>query len=249
METGKTGKYFKYAIGEIVLVVIGILIALQINNWNENRKQNLLEADYYCRLLEDLEQDLALYNGLISQTKERLVASNQAVRLLQQKDVKKIEIGKQIWLAGKAIYIDFKPNESSFEDLKSSNLNIIKDKKIIKALNTYYNSIESIKSIAMINGKNAVDRGFSHENSFANGDTQASMLYGRFKEGLDKDVFDAIVIDTTEHISNSMQKRLYNDALFYASSNIRQLELYNKARDYAESMITLLTPKCHQSND
>ena len=45
METGKTGKpafaagrYFKYAIGEIVLVVIGILIALQINNWNEVRK-------------------------------------------------------------------------------------------------------------------------------------------------------------------------------------------------------------------
>ena len=38
MEQNKTGKYFKYAIGEIVLVVIGILIALQINNWNENRK-------------------------------------------------------------------------------------------------------------------------------------------------------------------------------------------------------------------
>ena len=33
----KTGKYFKYAIGEIVLVVIGILIALQINNWNQGR--------------------------------------------------------------------------------------------------------------------------------------------------------------------------------------------------------------------
>ena len=38
METGKTAKYFKYAIGEIILVVIGILIALQINNWNEKRK-------------------------------------------------------------------------------------------------------------------------------------------------------------------------------------------------------------------
>ena len=38
METGKTGKYFKYAIGEIVLVVIGILIALSINTWNEGRK-------------------------------------------------------------------------------------------------------------------------------------------------------------------------------------------------------------------
>jgi len=40
METGKPGKYFKYAIGEVILVVIGILIALQINNWNENRINN-----------------------------------------------------------------------------------------------------------------------------------------------------------------------------------------------------------------
>jgi len=36
----KKGKYFKYAIGEIVLVVIGILIALSISNWNEKRKIN-----------------------------------------------------------------------------------------------------------------------------------------------------------------------------------------------------------------
>ncbi|MEZ4781044.1 MAG: DUF6090 family protein [Flavobacteriaceae bacterium] len=38
----KMGKYFKYAIGEILLVVIGILIALQINNWNEQRKAEKL---------------------------------------------------------------------------------------------------------------------------------------------------------------------------------------------------------------
>ena len=40
MSENKTGKYFKYAIGEIVLVVIGILIALQINTWNQKRIQN-----------------------------------------------------------------------------------------------------------------------------------------------------------------------------------------------------------------
>ena len=38
LNENKTGKYFRYAIGEILLVVIGILIALQINNWNEGRK-------------------------------------------------------------------------------------------------------------------------------------------------------------------------------------------------------------------
>jgi hypothetical protein len=52
----KTGKYFKYAIGEIVLVVIGILIALQINNWNENRKAKIIEIV----LLENLKNDLTL---------------------------------------------------------------------------------------------------------------------------------------------------------------------------------------------
>ena len=39
MKQNQMSKYFKYAIGEILLVVIGILIALQINNWNEKRQQ------------------------------------------------------------------------------------------------------------------------------------------------------------------------------------------------------------------
>jgi len=53
----KTGKYFKYAIGEIILVVIGILIALQINNWNENNKLEEKKQDYYQQLLKDLKKD------------------------------------------------------------------------------------------------------------------------------------------------------------------------------------------------
>ncbi|MFP4847279.1 DUF6090 family protein [Winogradskyella sp. PE311] len=53
----KTSKYFKYAVGEIILVVIGILIALQINNWNENRKERIKEKAYLTRLKEDLISD------------------------------------------------------------------------------------------------------------------------------------------------------------------------------------------------
>lgn len=54
METGKTSKYLKYAIGEIVLVVVGILIALQVNNWNEHRKTNNAEQ----LLLNDLKEEM-----------------------------------------------------------------------------------------------------------------------------------------------------------------------------------------------
>ena len=67
LSAGKTGKYFKYAIGEIVLVVIGILIALSINNWNENQKLNKKTQDYYLQLLEDLKSDLVFFNKTIEE--------------------------------------------------------------------------------------------------------------------------------------------------------------------------------------
>ena len=57
LEKNKTGKYLKYAVGEIILVVIGILIALSINNWNGNRKLNNMAEDVYENLLTSLEQD------------------------------------------------------------------------------------------------------------------------------------------------------------------------------------------------
>ena len=51
------GKYIRYALGEIVLVVIGILIALQINNWNENRLNNKTIKTYLNSLIQDLNDD------------------------------------------------------------------------------------------------------------------------------------------------------------------------------------------------
>ena len=50
--------YLRYAIGEIVLVVIGISIALQINNWNENRKENNIENKILAEISNGLRQDL-----------------------------------------------------------------------------------------------------------------------------------------------------------------------------------------------
>ena len=57
LNEGKTTNYLKYAIGEIVLVVIGILIALQANNWNESRKERGVEQEYLNRLQTDLQKD------------------------------------------------------------------------------------------------------------------------------------------------------------------------------------------------
>ena len=62
----KTGKYLKYAIGEIILVVIGILIALQINNWNEHRKFKLNDLRLCKELLNDALADSVFYESRLT---------------------------------------------------------------------------------------------------------------------------------------------------------------------------------------
>ena len=65
MSENKTGKYFKYAIGEIILVVIGILIALQINNWNEKRQQTNTLNFYFEKLVEEVDQQITITENYI----------------------------------------------------------------------------------------------------------------------------------------------------------------------------------------
>ncbi|MCB0425668.1 MAG: hypothetical protein KDD13_13615, partial [Mangrovimonas sp.] len=59
LSEGNTGRYLKYAFGEIILVVIGILIALQINNWNEAQKMKQWEHRFLTDLKSELKTNLA----------------------------------------------------------------------------------------------------------------------------------------------------------------------------------------------
>jgi hypothetical protein len=62
MEKNKTGKYLKYAIGEILLVVIGILIALSINNWNQAKTKVVKEIEILKSFQNQLENDLVEFD-------------------------------------------------------------------------------------------------------------------------------------------------------------------------------------------
>jgi len=72
MDTGKIGKYIKYAIGEIILVVIGIIIALQINNWNSNLNDDKKTTNYLNNLIENLNDDITSFEANLSFNKTRL---------------------------------------------------------------------------------------------------------------------------------------------------------------------------------
>jgi hypothetical protein len=69
----KTGKYLKYAIGEILLVVIGILFALQINNWNNNKNEKAEIGNYYTKI----QEEIAIYQERFDSFKATLDTLNQ----------------------------------------------------------------------------------------------------------------------------------------------------------------------------
>ena len=62
LDGGSTSKYLVYAIGEIALVVIGILIAFQLSDWNDKRLETAKETQYLISLSEDLGNDLININ-------------------------------------------------------------------------------------------------------------------------------------------------------------------------------------------
>ena len=85
LSEGKTGKYLKYAIGEIILVVIGILIALQINTWNEERSDKNQERQLLSQMYKELEMDYSHLIEISDYSKEKLNATKLLINVIDQK--------------------------------------------------------------------------------------------------------------------------------------------------------------------
>jgi len=143
MEKNKTGKpalpagrYFKYAIGEIVLVVIGILIALSINNWNETRKIEKRSINYMKSLIIDLKTDVNEFNQNIKSYETDII---EIERVLTSNDYKKLEVDSIMHLVIDYYRID-KTTKQTYEKIKNGGLlESLGSENINKAINDYYN--------------------------------------------------------------------------------------------------------------
>ena len=78
LKENKTGKYFKYAIGEIFLVMLGILLALQVNNWNENRVARVRIEGRLMNMISELEYDIEEIDRVLQVAKNRIIV-NKAI--------------------------------------------------------------------------------------------------------------------------------------------------------------------------
>jgi hypothetical protein len=136
----KTGKYFKYAIGEIVLVVIGILIALQINNWNENRKDYAKSKNYLSEIISDLKKDTINFNDGI-EVLNKLIADEEWV--LSTFDYTFNDVDR-LWDCFSGWYMDYEINDRTFQKIQNEgNSRLVGFDSLAEKINNYYTTVKA----------------------------------------------------------------------------------------------------------
>jgi hypothetical protein len=150
----KTGKYLKYAIGEIILVVIGILIALQINNWNEQRKKVQVEIHTLVDIKSDIEENIQnLENGIIM-LKESNINTLKAIDYYQNKTPYSDSV--------QSVFNDFfgfwDPDftYAAFENLKNQGVNLISSESLRKTLIRLHEVEMNILDVSEVNRQSMI---------------------------------------------------------------------------------------------
>ncbi|PNQ73119.1 hypothetical protein C1T31_09010 [Hanstruepera neustonica] len=141
LSENKTGKYLKYAIGEIILVVIGILIALQINNWNNDRNDRKLEKHYLAGLINDLKSDSIAVSDLKTMSNEQVRRKEKLYEYFDGYQFSKDSIA-YFFAIQWGMPVGFVPNTATIDEMRSAGgVSLIEKqdirKKIIELYNTY----------------------------------------------------------------------------------------------------------------
>jgi hypothetical protein len=141
MSENKTGKYLKYAIGEIVLVVIGILIALSINNWNERRKAIIKEKSSVRSIYHDLKKDIKNIENNEKTLSEHYYLGLEVMQSLELRDsqpMDSVRIATSLgWNLSQVIQVD--RDDNTWDKLKVQGIDTFILKDTIKTLlNNFY---------------------------------------------------------------------------------------------------------------
>ena len=138
MAANKLGKYIWYAVGEIILVVVGILIALQVNNWNEERVEQRQIREYVLSLAGDLQSDMEMLEPVEKQISILIDKSKRFADYMQGKALGEISNSDLFIFIRSPSYRPFEWNRAALEQLKSSGaLRQIKNQQLVKMISEY----------------------------------------------------------------------------------------------------------------
>ena len=146
IQKNQMGKYFKYAIGEILLVVIGILIALQINNWNEDRKEIIEERSILQNLYDEFSENKKVYAQNIVETKSAKQLGYRIMNLMGKPEakIKTENIDSLLYFVLEPG--EFRPSENTINDLiQSGRLRLLRNKKLKTLLYNWQSQLKDVE--------------------------------------------------------------------------------------------------------
>jgi len=156
LKEGNIKRYFFYAIGEILLVMIGISLAFQLNNWNDNRIKQNTEVAYYKNIKEQIEDDKNLIEEQLDYNNLYMEQFKYANVILEANDRSKIDTLGLI-VRNLTQYSDFDRKGNIYETLVNSgeikllkNLNIVNNIRVLEEKYNYINRMENIHYDAMM---------------------------------------------------------------------------------------------------
>ena len=132
----KTGKYFKYAIGEIILVIIGILIALQINNWKNYKTERETEKIILHEIQANLEYDFNDFEDNITHLKDKRTSSNALLKAIDNNSIYHDSLG--YFFSFLNLYPRFSSKSSGYKLLQSKGLAIITNTELRSNITDLY---------------------------------------------------------------------------------------------------------------
>jgi len=218
MKQNKTGKYLMYAIGEIVLVVIGILIALSINNWNSIRIEKREEISSYKNIKRQIKDDKNVISDIIDYNNLYYKQYKYANQVIEQNDRSKIDtLGKIALKLYK--YSDYNRSSNIYQNLiNSGELKLLKNRDIIEQIQRleetyiYMNRMEKIHFEVIMGG--------------AHLDIQKSIKFSDRSVRKPEELFG---IDFQNHFITMMGIMIEKDEIYHRAIN--EIEIITKLID------------------
>ncbi len=148
LENGNIRKYFWYATGEILLVMIGILLALQVNNWNERRVESNLKADLIANYAKDLESNAAYIQRRKLNMESDLEVINQITARLKSGPVSDDTLKKIALIEFSPLYYAVSDiNNDTYTSLISNNqLRLIPDELSAKMVDINFRMVDLVST-------------------------------------------------------------------------------------------------------
>ena len=144
LKNQKSIKYLKYAVGEIILVVLGILIALQINNWNNYKKERIIERETLANLQLDLQAASDQLNAKIRQNRKFFQCDSILIKIIHEKKTISIDSLESLVLCH-LITPTFDPEVGTLtEIINTGKLNIINNSELRSHISTWNRYIENL---------------------------------------------------------------------------------------------------------